>query len=265
MAKPVPQLHKPTLDKDLDKLSFVEEAAHQVSRGFASLGMAFLFLVVAMAFAAAYAMNQPGAAIVIAAAAIGAYMAMNIGANDVTNNIGPAVGARAMSMTTALIIAAVFETAGAMLAGGDVVSTISKGILDPTLVPSVEIFTWAMMAALLSSALWVNLATWVGAPVSTTHAVVGGVLGAGVAAAGFAAINWGSMAGIALSWVISPLLGGVIAAAFLAFIKEFIIYRSDKIAAAIRWVPILVAIMAGAFAAYLSVKGLQHIVHMTER
>ena len=90
-------------------------------------------------------------------------------------------------VTTALIIAAVFESAGALIAGGDVVGTISKGIIDPSAVASAEIFIYAMMAALVSSALWVNLATWVGAPVSTTHPVVGGVMGAGIAAAGFGA------------------------------------------------------------------------------
>ena len=116
-------------------------------------------------------------------------------------------------------------------------------------------FIWAMMAALISSALWVNLATVVGAPVSTTHAVVGGVLGAGVAAVGFDLVNWPTMAAIAASWVISPLMGGVIAAAFLALIKIQIIYQPDKIAAARRWVPFLVATMAGAFACYLAVKG----------
>jgi PiT family inorganic phosphate transporter len=143
------------------------------------------------------------------------------------------------------------------------VSTISKGIVDPAQVPNAEVFAWAMMAALLSSALWVNLATWIGAPVSTTHAVVGGAMGSGIAAAGIGAVNWESMIGIAASWVISPLLGGVIAALFLAFIKEFIIYRHDKIAAARRWVPILIALMVGTFCAYLTLKGLKQIMHVS--
>ena len=139
------------------------------------------------------------------------------------------------------------------------VATISKGIIDPELVPDSNIFVLAMMAALVAAALWVNLATFVGAPVSTTHSVVGGVMGAGVAAVGFQLVNWGTMGAIAASWVISPVLGGVIAAAFLAFIKVNIIYQPDKIAAARRWVPVLVAIMAGAFACYLSIKGLKRI------
>jgi len=146
-----------------------------------------------------------------------------------------------------------------LLAGGEVVNTISKGIIDPSLVEDTSVFILAMMAALISAALWVNLATFIGAPVSTTHAVVGGVMGAGVAAVGFALVNWGTMSAIAASWVISPVLGGVIAAGFLAFIKVNIIYQPDKIAAARRWVPLLVAIMAGAFACYLSIKGLKRI------
>jgi PiT family inorganic phosphate transporter len=119
-----------------------------------------------------------------------------------------------------------------------------------------------MMAALISSALWVNLATVLGAPVSTTHSVVGGVMGAGIAAAGFSAVNWPTMGAIAASWVISPVLGGVIGAAFLAFIKINIIYQDDKIAAARRWVPVLLAVMAAAFSAYLAMKGLKKIIHL---
>ena len=107
--------------------------------------------------------------------------------------MAPAVGANALTMTGAIAIAAIFESMGALLAGGDVVSTISKGIIDPSGINEANIFIWAMMAALLSSALWVNLATWIGAPVSTTHSVVGGVMGAGIAAAGLAAVNWPTM------------------------------------------------------------------------
>jgi PiT family inorganic phosphate transporter len=187
-------------------------------------------------------------------------MALNIGANDVANNMGPAVGANALTMAGAIAIAAIFESAGALIAGGDVVSTIAKGIIAPTSMQSVDEFIWAMMAALLSAALWVNLATWIGAPVSTTHSIVGGVMGAGIAAAGFSAVNWITMSKIAASWVISPVLGGLIAALFLWLIKSRIIYQSDKIAAARKWVPILIAIMAGAFASYLALKGLKKII-----
>ncbi len=253
-------LQKPTLDKDLAKVVHLEQASGFISKGFAGQGIALTFLVLVGVIAAVLTDGYSGSIFIVAAAVLGGYMALNIGANDVANNVGPAVGANAMTMTTALIIAAVFESAGALLAGGDVVSTISKGIIDPAAVASAEIFVWAMMAALVSSALWVNLATWVGAPVSTTHSVVGGVMGAGIAAAGFSAVNWATMSKIAASWVISPVLGGVIAALFLWFIKHNIIYREDKIAAARRWGPVLIAIMAGAFATYLSTKGLKKII-----
>lgn len=249
-----------TLDKDLNRISQLELATSYVSRPLVAPGIALAFIVLAGLGAGVFFGGSAMSMVVIAAAAFGAYMAINIGANDVANNMGPAVGANALTMGGAIVIAAVAESAGALLAGGDVVSTISKGIIDPAAVASSNVFIWAMMAALISSALWVNLATWVGAPVSTTHSVVGGVLGAGVAAAGTAAVNWPTMGKIAASWVISPVLGGVIAALFLAFIKAKIIYQEDKIAAARRWVPVLVAIMAGAFASYLALKGLKRIV-----
>ncbi len=255
-------LQKPTLDKDLAKVAQIERASGFISQGYAGQGVALIFLVIVGVIAAVLTSGFSGSVFIVAAAVLGGYMALNIGANDVANNVGPAVGANAMTMTLALIIAAIFESAGALIAGGDVVGTISKGIIDPSAVASAEVFVWAMMAALISSALWVNLATWVGAPVSTTHSVVGGVMGAGIAAAGFSAVNWGTMGQIAASWVISPALGGVIAAGFLWFIKHFVIYQPDKIAAARRWVPVLVAVMAGAFATYLAIKGLKKIVHV---
>jgi PiT family inorganic phosphate transporter len=255
-------LRKETLDKDLVKLTRLEEATGFVSRSLVAPGIALLFLVVAALISAVVFAGEPRVVLITAAAVLGGYMALNIGANDVANNVGPAVGAQALTMVSALVIAAIFESAGAMIAGGDVVGTISKGIIDPAAVADANTFVMAMMAALVSSALWVNLATWVGAPVSTTHSVVGGVMGAGIAAAGFGAVDWQVMSAIAASWVISPLLGGIIAALFLALIKIQIIYRDDKIAAARRWVPILVAVMAGAFAAYLATKGLKRIVKL---
>ncbi|UUP19270.1 inorganic phosphate transporter [Nitratireductor thuwali] len=253
---------KRTLDKDLDKLVHVEEATTLVARGLVGPGLGLLFLALAGIFASIYVIGEPRAFIIIAAAAIGAYMALNIGANDVANNVGPAVGARALSLTGALLIAAIFESAGALIAGGDVVGTVSKGIISPEAVSTPGIFINAMMAALISSALWINLATWVGAPVSTTHSVVGGVMGAGIAAAGLSAVNWPMMAQIAASWVVSPVMGGVVAALFLAFIKTAIIYQDDKIGAARRWVPLLIAVMAGAFSAYLATKGLKKLIRL---
>ncbi len=158
---------KPSIDKDLKKVERLEEATRTVSRAWPSLGIAVLFLAVAGILAGLQVGAAQSTIIVIAAAVIGGYMALTIGANDVANNVGPAVGARALTMFGALIIAAIFEFAGALIAGGSVVKTISKGIIDPTLVPSSDVFVWIMMSALLASALWVHLATYLGAPVST--------------------------------------------------------------------------------------------------
>ena len=256
---PAPQLRKTSLDKDLSKLSSMETASRALSMQLLAPGLAIVFLACAGLLAAAYSGENPNSALIVAAAIIGGYMALNIGANDVANNVGPAVGSKAMSLMAALVIAAIFESAGAIIAGGDVVSTISKGIVDPKQVADANTFVWAMMAALMSCAMWVNLATWLGAPVSTTHSVVGGVMGAGIAAAGFGVVNWGVMGAIAASWIISPVLGGGIAALFLWFIKSNIIYQEDKIAAARKWVPMLVSIMLAAFTCYLVMKGLKKV------
>ncbi len=111
----------------------------------------------------------------VIAAMIGGYMAINIGANDVANNVGPAVGSGALTMGGAIVVAVIFESAGAIIAGGEVVGTIKNGIIDPQLVNNADTFVWLMIAALLSGAIWLNVATAAGAPVSTTHSSVGGV------------------------------------------------------------------------------------------
>ncbi len=249
-----------TLDKDLGRLGRLEAATMYVSRPLIAPGLALIFVVVVGLAASAFVGTDPRGIVVIAAAVFGAYMALNIGANDVANNMAPAVGARALTMANALVIAALCETAGALLAGGDVVGTVSRGIIAPAAVAETNTFIRAMMAALIAAALWINLATWVGAPVSTTHSVVGGVMGAGIAAAGFAAVNWATMGQIAASWVISPVMGGVLAALFLWFIKERILYQQERIVASRLWVPILIGVMAGTFATYMAIKGLARLV-----
>jgi PiT family inorganic phosphate transporter len=251
-----------TLDQDLNRLSRLEAATMYTSRPLVGVGVSLVFVTLAAVAAAIFTGGEPQGLAVVVAAAFGAYMAINIGANDVANNMGPAVGARALSLLGAIAIAAVFESAGALLAGGDVVSTISKGIIDPASLSNTKVFVRAMMAALLAASIWVNIATWVGAPVSTTHSVVGGVMGAGIAAAGLATVSWSTMGAIAASWVISPLLGGIIAAAMLAFIKWRVIYVEDKIAAARVWVPVLIGLMSAAFGTYLALKGLQHVMQI---
>ena len=256
---------KSILDKDLNKFVSLEQATFEIGQQIVKIGLGVLFLAAIWVITTisyydiTFFPVTENAAFVVGACIIGGYMALNIGANDVANNVGPAVGSKALTLVGALFIAAIFEAAGAILAGGDVVSTIKNDIIDPAMMPDTDTFIYAMMAALLAAALWLNLATYVGAPVSTTHSIVGGVMGAGVAATGFAVVNWLTIGKIAASWVISPVLGGIVAAAFLAFIKFAIYYTDDMIAAAKRWVPVLVAIMAAVFSVYLVMKGLKKL------
>ncbi|WP_420598658.1 inorganic phosphate transporter [Neptuniibacter sp.] len=244
---------------DINQLDKIERATLFGRPEIVRLGYAILFIVGVIMYSYSTVGNVSNGIMLVAAAMIGGYMAMNIGANDVANNVGPAVGSKALTLTGAIIIAAVFEASGALLAGGDVVSTIKKGIINPEVIQDTDTFIWLMMAALLSAAIWLNIATSLGAPVSTTHSIVGGVLGAGIAAGGLGVANWDKMGMIAASWVISPVMGGVIAASFLMLIKKNITYKTDMISAAKKWVPILVMVMAWAFSTYLALKGLKKI------
>jgi PiT family inorganic phosphate transporter len=250
---------KPAIDEDLKSVSQLRGATNAHARAIAAPGIALLFLVAALTWANFAVGGGSMGYLVVIATVLAAYMALNIGANDVANNMGPAVGAKALTMGGALLIAAICEAAGALLAGGDVVSTISKDLITAEAAVSTTTFIIIMMAALLSSALWVNLATILGAPVSTTHSVVGGVVGAGVAALGMDAIMWPTIGRIAISWVISPVAGGLLAAAFLVIINATILSRSNRPAAAQIWVPVFVALMSGIFAMYMASKGLSRV------
>lgn len=250
---------KSALDKDLKKVVRIEHATHDLSRSLATPGLLIVFMIGSIALASMSIAGGPLSYFVIVAAVIAAYMALSIGANDVANNMGPAVGGRALSMPAALAIAGLCEAAGAIIAGGDVVKTISRDLLRPDVGIDGVQFVLVMMAALLAAAIWVHLATFLNAPVSTTHAVVGGVVGAGIAAAGFKIVVWPVIGAVAASWVISPIMGGLIAAALLAFINWTILERDDRVAAARRWMPAMMALMISVFAMYLMTKGLSHV------
>jgi inorganic phosphate transporter, PiT family len=226
------------------------------------LGMGLLFIIGVMLYTVVR-VDAHGSLFIVIAAMIGGYMAMNIGANDVANNVGPAVGSKALTLGGALFIAAIFEAAGAIIAGGEVVGTIRSGIIDPNLIDNADTFVWVMMAALLAAVIWLNIATAMGAPVSTTHSIVGAVLGAGIASSGLAIANWDTVATIVASWVVSPLMGGAIGAGFLYLIKRTITYRTDLIASSRQAVPYLVAGMAFAFGTYLMLKGFNRIWNVT--
>ncbi|WP_180683673.1 inorganic phosphate transporter [Tepidicella baoligensis] len=241
-----------------------EEHLRQMLR----LAAAVAFLVAVGLYAAFHVTRLPGLStqalwFLVVAAAVGGYMAMNIGANDVANNMGPAVGSGAITLGWAILIAAVFEALGAIVAGGEVVGTIKGGIIDTRAFDDPERFTWLMLAALLAGALWLNLATMLGAPVSTTHSIIGAVMGAGIAAGGWGLVNWGTIGSIVASWVISPLMGGVIAAGFLYVIKRTITYQGDMSQAAARMVPLLVALMVWAFGTFMLLKGVSQIMKVS--
>ena len=229
------------------------------------LGAAVLFLILVGVYASLTGASTVGLTssavwLLIVAASVGAYMAMNIGANDVANNMGPAVGSGAMTMGWAIVVAAVFEALGAIVAGGDVVGTIKGGIIDPAAINDPALFAWVMFSALLAGALWLNLATAVGAPVSTTHSIIGAVMGAGIAAGGWGLVNWDTIGAIVISWVISPLMGGAMAAGFLYLIKRSVTYRSDMTEAASRVVPVLISLMVWAYTTYMLLKGVSQLV-----
>ncbi len=245
---------------DLRRLGFSQRQVLKIRGSIVPVGLSLLFLAfVAVVVGAGHPAVGEESLIIIVAAVIGGYMALNIGANDVANNMGPAVGGKVLTVAAAVAIAAIFESAGVLLAGGDVVQTVAKGIIAPSDEVSIVDFRLLMMSALLAAALWINLATILGAPVSTTHAIVGGVLGAGIAAAGFGLVNWTTMTKIAASWIISPVFGAAIAAALLLFIKIRVLNVENRLEAAARWVPILIGIMAAAFMAYMAMKGLKKV------
>ena len=228
---------------------------------FFRFGLGLLFVVSIMIYTAlGLGLTGEQGILLVVASMIGGYMAMNIGANDVANNVGPAVGSRSITMVGAIVIAAIFEIAGALIGGGDVVATIRGDIIDPGMIPNADHFIWMMTASLLAGALWLNFATAVGAPVSTTHSIVGAVLGAGVTAGGFQAADWSVVVGIVASWVISPVVGALIAAGFLFWIKRAITYKPDMVQAAKSTVPILIGLMGFAFVTYLMLKGLGKVI-----
>ena len=222
--------------------------------------IAFVLAIISMVMLASDDVTKP--LLLGFAAIVGGYMALNIGANDVANNVGPAVGSKALTMTGAIVIAAVCEISGALIAGGEVVDTVRSGIISMDSIGDARTFVTLMLAALISGAIWLHAATAIGAPVSTTHSIVGGILGAGIAAGGFGVANWEELGRIVASWVISPVSGGVIAALLLFFIKNAITYKQDKKAAARRIVPYLIAFMTWAFSLYLIGKGLKKIIKL---
>lgn len=190
----------------------------------------------------------------------GLFMTWGIGANDVANAMGPAVGSGAITMTGALVIAGVFELAGAMIAGGEVTSTVRSNIVSvDAFVDQPGQLALGMLAALLSAGIWLLIASAWGWPISTTHSIVGSIIGFALVAAGASAVNWGKVTEIAASWVISPLIGGAIAFALQLSIRHLILKTSQPVAAARRWGPLYVFLVGFIVSLITLFKGLRHL------
>lgn len=190
----------------------------------------------------------------------GLYMTWGIGANDVANAMGTSVGSGAITVMQAIIIAAIFEFAGAFLAGGHVTSTIRKGIIDPTpIVNNPEILVYGMLAALLAAAIWLMVASSRGWPVSTTHSIVGAIVGFAIVGIGMDSVKWDKIGQIAASWVVSPALGGVIAFLLMMSIRRLILSTDNPFTSAKRWGPAYVFLVGFIISLVTLFKGLKHL------
>jgi len=201
------------------------------------------------------------ATLFIALAAIfGLFMAWGIGANDVANAMGTSVGSGALTFKQAVMIAAVFELAGAILAGGEVTKTIRKGIIDvSSLGDTPELLVYGMLASLLAAGIWLLIATRQGWPVSTTHSIVGAIVGFGAVGIGIDAVHWGKVGTIAASWVTSPVLAGAISFFLFRSIQKLIINTENPVASAKKYVPYYIFVVGFIIAMVTMVKGLKHV------
>jgi inorganic phosphate transporter, PiT family len=196
----------------------------------------------------------------VMACVFGLFMAWGIGANDVANAMGTAVGSKALSIRRAIVIAAIFEFAGAFLAGGAVTNTISGGITEVSyFVNQPELLVYGMMASLLAAGIWLLIASHYGWPVSTTHSIVGAIVGFTAVGVGFDAVNWAKVSSIALSWVISPLLGMAAAYALFMSVQLLIFNAKDPFQAAKRYVPVYIFLSAFIVCMVTFVKGLKYV------
>jgi len=189
----------------------------------------------------------------------GLYMAWGIGANDVANAMATSVGSKALTVKHAIIIAAIFEFLGAFLAGGEVTSTIRKGIIDAGMISEPNVLVYGMLAALLAAAVWLTVASRYGWPVSTTHSIVGAIVGFALVAVGTDAVHWDKLGAIAASWIVSPLLSGIIAYLLITSVQKLIFERDDPEAQALKFVPFYIFLTTAVIALVTFLKGLKHV------
>jgi len=203
---------------------------------------------------------EHGTLYLILAATFGLFMAWGIGANDVANAMGTSVGSRALTLRQAVVIAAIFEFLGAVLAGGQVTATIRKGIIDPGLLAgSPELLVFGMLASLLAAGVWLLVASTFGWPVSTTHSIIGAIIGFAIVGMGAAAVQWTKVASIVASWVVSPVLAGILAFVLFRSVQRLIFDAGDPFRAAKRYVPMYIFLVGFIISLVTVWKGLKHV------
>jgi len=201
-----------------------------------------------------------GETLVIFAAVVGFLMAWGIGANDVANAMGTSVGSKALTIKQAIIIAMIFEFAGAYLAGGEVTSTIRKGIIDASFyVDQPELLVFGMTAALLAAGTWLIIASYYGWPVSTTHSIVGAIVGFSAVGVGMESVTWSAVGGIVGSWIITPLISGIIAYFIFMSSQKLIFNTKNPIDNAKRYVPLYMFLAGFVMSLVTVIKGLKHV------
>ncbi|MGK0248167.1 MAG: PiT family inorganic phosphate transporter [Oleispira sp.] len=203
---------------------------------------------------------EQGHIFIALACIFGLFMAWGIGANDVANAMGTSVGSKAITIKQAILIAIVFEFAGAFLAGGEVTATIRKGIIDPSaLADSPELLVFGMLASLLAAGIWLLVASIKGWPVSTTHSIVGAIVGFAAVGIGVEAVAWGKVGTIAASWVISPMLAGSIAFILYKTVQHWIHDTENPFEQSKKVVPFYIFLVGFIISMVTLVKGLKHI------
>ncbi|MDB6181127.1 inorganic phosphate transporter [Paracoccus fistulariae] len=248
-----------TLDKDLGRITHTEVAQAHAFRPVRWLGLAVLAVVVLLILVIPLTGHEMRYTALGAGLVVAAWLGISIGSNDVANSLGPAVGAGAIGMLPGLLLVGAAQIAGASLAGGVVTERLASGIFDPALLASGVRAQFVMLSALLAAAVWITMATGIGLPVSTSHSIVGGIAGAGLAALGAGAIHWDTLSLIAVTWVITPFVSGALAGAILIFLRLRVLEAEDRARAARRWLPLMVGLMTGAFAAYLALLARSHL------
>ncbi len=203
---------------------------------------------------------QHGDVFLILACCFGFFMAWGIGANDVANAMGTSVGSRALTIKQAILIAMVFEFMGAYLAGGEVTSTIRKGIIDPAILSdSPELMIYGMLSALLAAGMWLMIASMRGWPVSTTHSIVGAIVGFAAVGISVDAVNWGKVGTIVMSWVVSPILAGTLSFGLFMSVKVLILDTEDPFRRAKKYIPVYMWMVGFMISMVTLLKGLKHI------